>query len=415
MINQKNITQLVVGKDLDLVTSGESRADLVAGKIGVFANGLNVGKTTALVAGDTFKVTFMNVDGNIIESPEIEYSLIRNKAANDYVADTEQKTVIGFDGTSGAIEVANSSDYYIHLFRKDFSKTYGEHNLYKLVAAYKSDASATETEIADALLANAVKNLGVEKARSGVEVTKVGRLNDSTVTAANAFDNDATVVNGSKNVTVSTNLQYNTGAGTAVVGDYVRMGSVGGGTALTSSVYKIVAINSTTITLDAPVLEASGTYAAATADLEVIPSATAVAGSWGLFFESAPGKFEPGLFRYDKITFKVSLSEAFGSTPVTDLAVASKGTGTYRSVAETEWFLNGNRGETFRVAKYPVSGRTLNATVGKTYEAITLSFVNDNATSVDADVLSFITLLIYTEAESSSSVHTDLKTVFGIS
>jgi len=153
MLGQKNISHIVVGKDDDLVTSSETREDLIAGQIGVFKNGSVNGTTSALSAGDRFKVVFKDVDGNIVESPFIDYDNIVKKNSTDYVADTEQKTYVGYNGTTGSITVANSDEYYIHLDRKDSSKTWGEHTLYKLVAAYKSDASATETEIADALVA----------------------------------------------------------------------------------------------------------------------------------------------------------------------------------------------------------------------------------------------------------------------
>ena len=156
------------------------------------------------------------------------------------------------------------------------------------MAAYESDASATQTEIADALVLNAVKNFEVEKQKSGITVTKAGRINSAAVTATNDFTGDTTVVKGSKVISIAESGNNNDaavyGAGNAdlAVGDYVRIGTVGGGTALTSQVYKVTALggaktSSITATLDRPVLEASGTYAAATHDIEVIPAATAAA------------------------------------------------------------------------------------------------------------------------------------------
>jgi len=213
-------------------------------------------------------------------------------------------------------------------------------------------------------------------------------------------------------------FEYAAAGATVAVGDYLRIGSVGGGTALTSNVYKVKSVSGTTgtatVTLDIEVLEASGTYAAATSDIEVIPAATAAAADWGLMFQSEPVKFVPGLFKNQQVTFEVSLSEAFGSTLVTEATAPSKGSGTYEEVAEIEQFLIGNRGEPFRVASYPVS-RNLNATSGKTYDTIVLSYTNNNSTDLDHDVKSWASLIIFTEVESASTVNTDLKTVFGIS
>jgi len=160
MLGQKNKTHMIVGKDLALLTETQTRANLVAGKIGVFKNGsaTAIDGTTDLTTGDRFKVVYMNVDGDIIESPMYDYDLLTKKNAKNYVAGTEQKTYVGYNGTSGSIAVANSDIYHIHIMRKDWSATWGEHGSFKLAGAYESDASATQTEIADVLVLNMVKN-----------------------------------------------------------------------------------------------------------------------------------------------------------------------------------------------------------------------------------------------------------------
>ena len=516
MLGQKNKTHIVVGKDLALLTSSQTRADLAAGKIGVFKNGVSTATTDALAAGDSFKVVYMNVDSKIIESPVYNYSQLKQKNAVNYAAGTEQKSYVGYNGTTGSITAANSDIYHIHLVRKDWSSTWGEHANVKLVAAYESDATATQTEIADALVTNAARTLLNEKQKSGTTVTKVGRINAATVTAANDLVNNATVVNGSKVisssataqvatvtltgasgtaniaaaggltklVTFGTDLdttaaafvtshaaayaavgitvtsddddivftaavagtaftaptianasgdlagsvaatqanvkafQYAAGTDAVVVGDYVRIGSVGGGTALTSNVYKVAVVSGTTgtatITLDIEVLEASGTYAAATSDIEVIPAATAAAANWGLMFQSAAVKFSPGMFKYQNVTFDVTLSEDFGSTLVTENTSAYKGIGTYREVAEVEWELRGNRGEGYKVASFPVS-LNLNAQSDKTYDLIYLHFEDDSTVTLDGRSTSFHSMLIATEDASGQNPHTGLETIFGIS
>ena len=416
MLAQKNITHVAVGKDVALLTSSQTRADLTAGKIGVFLAGSATATTSALSAGNRFKVVFMNVDGKIIESPLFDYSNVVSKSATNYVADAEQKTCVGYNGTTGSIAVANSDDYYIHLFRKDYSKTWGEHTLYKLVAAYKSDASATQTEIAWNLLANAVKNLAIEKRRSGTEVTRVGIINSNAAVTTNDFAGNCVVVNGVAAMTVASSGQYATNTNVAV-GDYVRLGATTStGITVSANVYKVTAISGTTTkvyTLDRPITEPSGTYSTGTGT-EVIPAATAEAANWGLTFQSRPVKFVPGLFKNQQVTFEVSLSEAFGSTLVTDVTTPTKGVGTYEEVAEIEWFLSGNRGEPFRVASYPIT-KNLNATSGKTYDVIAFTVSNNNSTDLDHEVKSWISMNIFTEDESSATAFTDLKTILNIS
>ena len=284
MLGQKNISQIVVGKDLAPVAETETRPDLVAGKIGIFKVGSStaIDGTTDLVAGDKFKVVFMNVDGNIIESQVIAYDDIRSKVAVNYAASTEQKVFVGYNGTSGSIEVNNSDDYYIHLFRQDFSTTYGEHNLYKLAGAYASDATATQTEIADGLMVSIAKNMELEKTRSGTEVTKVGRINAAALSAGDDFDGTATVVNGTNTISVTSSGTYGTGSVVAV-GDYIRLGATSTTAVVvaTSNIYKVTAISGTTtkvFTLDKKVTEASGSYVTGSNYTQVIPAATAAAG-----------------------------------------------------------------------------------------------------------------------------------------
>ena len=421
MLGQRNKTHIIVGKDLAPLAETETRADLSAGQIGVFKNQSTtaIDGTTDLTTGDTFRVVYKTVSGDIVESPNYEYDKLLTKTAANYSASAEQKTYIGYNGTTGSIAANNSDIYHIHMIRKDWSATWGEHGSYKLVAAYESDASATETEIADALVTNAVKNFGYEKSKSGYQVTKAGRINSATVTAANGFKNtqDVTVVKGDPFVTCDTDVTYEAAGGsTLVVGDYLRIGGVGAGTALTSQVYKVTAINSTVVSLDRPVLEDSGTYTAVdgTSDIEVIPAATAAAANWGLSFESAPVKFDAGLFKFQNVTFEVSLSDAFGSTIITLDTSPSKGIGTYEEIAELEWELRGNRGEGYKVASYPVSF-VPNATSGKTYDVINLRFRDDSTETINGYSNSFHSLIIATEDESVGTIHTDLKDVLNIS
>jgi len=422
MLGQVNKTHMVVVKDIAPLAETETRADLEVGQIGVFKNGVAtaIDGTTDLTAGDQFKVVFMDVDGNIVESPLYEYDLIKTKTAAVYAAGAEQLTYIGYNGTTGSITATNSDIYTIRVLRNDWSKTWGEHGFFKFAASYESDASATQAEVADALVANMAKNFEEEKLKSGVEVTRVGMINSAAVTAANGFKNtqDVTVVNGVAAVTCTTDVTYEAAGGaTLVVGDYLRIGSVGGGTALTSNVYKVTAIDGVVVSLDRKVTEASGTYTAVdgTSDIEVIPSATAVAADYGLSLQSRPVKFVPGKFKYQNITFEVTLSDAFGSTLITEDTAAAKGVGTYKEVAEMEWECRNNGRDAHHLSdSYPVT-ENLNADSAKTYDMIVVHFENKNARRLQGYDYSFFSLVIASEDESTATVHTDLKDILNIS
>lgn len=508
-----------MGKDLALLASG-TPASLATGQVGVFKNG-NTPTTSALSAGDVFRIGYKDADGQIIFTPQIEYSNITRKVSTAYSAAAQKKVYVGYNGSTGSIVAANSDVYIMNVILRDNTTALAEHPPYEKVE-YTSDASATEKEIAEGILANALKNMtDVVKVNKKVMV-QPGLICSASVTATNDFINDATVVqnlptitsaataqvhtitlsgtSGTANVaaaggltklaTFATNLATtaanfvtshaaayaavgitltttSTGAtdgklvftaavaGTAftaptitnasgdlagsvaatqanvpaftyatssalAVGYFLRIGSVGGGTALTSEVYKVTAISGTTgtatVTLDRPVKEASGTYAAATHDIEVIPASTAenVATNWGISLTGVAQEFKAGLLKYQVIDFEVVLNEAFGSTIKTVNTTPNKGMGTYEEIAEIESFLKYNRGESYRVTDYPVS-RTLNATVGKTYDVINFDWIDTSVTTLGHGVIAYGSVMIATEDESSQTLNTSLKTVLGIS
>ena len=128
MIGQSNVTHMLVGKDLNLLAATGKRADLATGQLGVFLVGsqtaLGTGATD-LAAGDRFTIATKNSLGVIVETPVIEYDGITSKVAVDYVAPPTQRVrAIGYNGTSGSIDVIDSANYVAHIFWKDNSATF---------------------------------------------------------------------------------------------------------------------------------------------------------------------------------------------------------------------------------------------------------------------------------------------------
>jgi hypothetical protein len=351
MISQSNVTHLLVGKDLNILANTATRADLATGQIGVFLVGSKTAKTDALVAGQRFTVVTKNSNGVLVESPVIEYNGITRKANVDYAAPTQRVRVIGFNGTTGAIDEQNNANYVAHIFWYDNSKVFGYGKPVKF-AAYYSSASATQVEIAAGLTANFNKNAKAESPR----ILKAEVLINSAGVATSG--GTASVVNGSKYMTIAESAggaadaaKYNADAATLVAGDYIRLA----GTGLADPCYKIVSITGggtalATITLDTPY---QGTTSAtlAAASMEAITAALAAAADCGVKVTAlaTTGEFEPGLVHYDVTEFEIELHSDFGSTNLSSLANPFPGSGTYWEVAENEWFLKGNRGEAWRV------------------------------------------------------------------
>lgn len=417
MIAQNNATHLIVGKEVSLATTG-ARSALTTGQIGIFKNGSGVANADALVSGDGFVASIKDADGNIKSSPFIKYNNIISKSAKTYTAPTLKKVFVGYNGTSGSLAVSNSDVYILRVVLKDNTRAFFEHPLYEY-ADYNSDASATQEEIALGVLANMVKNFTSAKPRK-TPVLAVGLVNSvaGTDTSGGAF----TVVNGSPVVTTVESAgaagdaaEYNTDAAAIVVGDYIRFSAAT--EALTDEVYKVIAITgagsaAATITLDRPFAGTSGSKAANT--VSVITAAAAAAGNFGLVITALALPFKAGMFSYQVLDFEVLLNEAFGTTITTVATAPSKGTGTYQEVAELEWFLKGNRGETYRVADYPVDN-VLAATSGKTYAIVTINYKTDDTKYLDRNIAQTATLMFATETDSTGTPHANLKTVFGIS
>lgn len=408
MINQSNVTHFIVGKDDDLATTSETRDDLIAGQIGIFLVGSDTAIGTGaadLAAGNRFSICYRDAGGYLRETPVIEYNNITAKNAESTPAVETQKSVaLGFTGTTGvgSIAVTNSEDYVFHYVLDDGTKSTGRGKLTKVVA-YKSSTSATQVEIAAGLAANVIKNNV--------------RENPALIVPKVLIDNAGAVITGTGNLTAVNGGLYVTAAtdvdAVVSVGDYIRLGTVAGA-ALTDDAYRVVALDTTNeiITLDRPFQGTSATYTEANCDY--IAAVTAGSANAGLLLVAQELSYEPGIKKYAQLNIEFwKIGEGFGATTSSVVSTASKGIGTYKEIAEIEWFLRGNRGEPWRVGNYPKT-YTPDAVLGKTYQQIVFSYEDTNATTIDRTVKSFGEVYIATENESASTVHTDLKDILNI-
>jgi len=176
-------------------------------------------------------------------------------------------------------------------------------------------------------------------------------------------------VNGVSAVTFETDVTYTAGgAATLVVGDYLRIGTVGGGTALTSPVYKVTAINSLVVSLDRPVTNASGTYddIGGTSDVEVIPAAS-IGVNWGFKFTGVEAaNFNAINDTYQVTKFKIT-SSGFVTGAVTYSTKGFEGVGVGKQVAALEsyaQFLD----KSSVVGAYPQIARKQEAGLSTTYD-----------------------------------------------
>ena len=416
MIAQSNVTHMLVGKDLDMLANTGTRADLATGQLGVFKVGSKtaMGTSGSLAAGDRFTIATKNSLGVIVETPVIEYSNIRSKAAADYSAPTQRVRTIGYTGSTGSITATNSANYVVHVFYKDNSKTFGYGTPVKF-AAFAASASTSQAEIAAGLVNNFNKNFQ----RESPKLIKAEMLSANAGSATSG--GVISVTNGSKYVKIVESAgaaadagKYGGDASSLTVGDFLRIG-----TATTDPVYKIAAVSgigtaAAYLTLDTPYQGTTNASVAANA-AEAIAAADAAAAAAGVKLTALPltTGFQPGVIRYDVLDFEVELGDAFGGTVQATSAAPFAGNGTYWEVAQNEWFLKGNRGEAWRVGNYP-KNIVLEATSGKTYDITTFSYLTENATTIDRKVASFGTVMIATEVASAGGVYVSLKDLLNI-
>ena len=132
--------------------------------------------------------------------------------------------------------------------------------------------------------------------------------------------------------------------------------------------------------------------------MEVIAKASAATANAGVLLSAlaTTADFQPGVIRYDFTEFDIQLGSEVGATTQSSVTTPNLGSGTYWEVAQTEWFLKGNRGEAWRVGSYP-KNIVLEATSGKTYDQISIEYATSNARTIDRNVASFGSILIATE------------------
>jgi len=365
--SQKDYQSLLVGKAGDVTTAATTINALADGEIGIFTPaGVKLTEAAATTSTRFILAVGRGTGVAPLQTPVIDPTKVTRKGKKVTAAAAEQVDYIGYNGTSGSIEVANSTVYRASInLNQSITSNHG--GLYIKDMVYKSDASATQEEIAQGLVKSAIANFS----READQVIKFERVVDHAGTEALGAADTIVATKGSKYVTITESggvLPY-----LFVVGDYIRFG-----TAVTSPVYKITATTVTVadggvLTLDTEV-QANFAPTAGIGTCEYITAAQAAAGTWGLKLTGVAQPFSKGKLKYKKVRWTTSLStDGFGATAITKSATASEGIGTYEQIAELEWFVSGNNGEIFRMGEPNIYAQTsLVANTG--YDLIDVEF-----------------------------------------
>jgi len=374
MIAQNNVTHMYVCSNTAAVTTA---APTVARTMGMKKIGEQLCSVEAITAGDGFQILYLDANSELQVSPVLFWDNLVKVSKLAASADAAQVVAVGYNGTTGSIEVNNGGEYLLTIGYREGMKQFNK-KLYKY-GQYTADATATQYEIADGIQTTLLASI----AKDPYVMFKVEKINSGAQLNAMASAT-ATVVNGSKVVTLSEDESL-----TCPAGSFIRFGTTGAGVA---PVYKVesISVDGKTIVLDQP-------YQGTSATIVHTAVETLTEGNWGLLITAMDSNkpFEVGKWAFNPTLFDVGLSVDFGSTPVTVNTVAARGIGTYKDIAEKEWFLLGNRREAFRIAEYPIDiNSALGATSGETYTTYVAEFKEESTKTIGGTADSFITLMI---------------------
>jgi hypothetical protein len=254
-------------------------------------------------------------------------------SASRFVAAKQQVTYVGYNPSlatpAGALSASNATRYWIKVRKRDNDAANRSQPMSLFAGPIVTDSSATQEEVAYALLKNGVKNFAQEPANGYLRLEVVSNqasLTDGTATTI-------TIANGSKIGTL------NAGATTFVVGDNIRIG-----TTLTSPVYKITALSSTTITFNVAFQGDSVTAGA----IRYFTATTAASAAYGVRLTGVAAPFNVNTFRdYYANRFTVTFSDS--TVPVGSVG-AIDGNGVWQKVAMDEYMSYGFEGSNNQLA-----------------------------------------------------------------
>lgn len=331
---QNDIQRLFIGQDAAKSTGGIST--LNDGEIGIFTPaGTRVTEATAATINRFIIVKKTPSGGIPLVSGVIDKRTITRATRGLYIASADQISYIGYDGTTGSIELFNENKYHVRISIRQ-GRTSAHGGLYLKHAFYTSDANATQFEIAHNLL----KALSVEFTKEPDRIIKSEMLSDDAGAALGA--GTLSVVNGSKYIVASS------ASHALVAGDVVRIG----GTTTAIPVYVVDTVNGTEIKLTTIY---QGTTATGVAGEEL----TATTGAFGIKLTGVSQPFRVGKLDQDgqPLIFDITL-EDFGATTYRYTAPTA-GSGNERQIKSLEFFAQGNEGNYLRMGEPLVfPGRT---------------------------------------------------------
>lgn len=356
------------------------------------SNGAIATSSGTLYPASPFIQTVQRSGANLIYSDRIygdKVTMYRGKASS---AGAEQIYHVGYNGSSGSLDVSMGLDYLLTLSFNHDDMMWSEQK-----QKYTGFTTASTGSTQAGLAKDMATQLAKAYVNNSIPVTTV-MLNNGTGDAFTVASGTLTcnVAHGSNVITFNlavTNATMGAGA-------LIRLGATGSGRSVTVPCYTIKEAHPTIPNawiLDQPYMGPSNT-ALATAHMGLV---TTTGANYGLRITGKSLPFVKDFFKFKRVAFTVGIS-GFGATAVTKTQESSYGYGDGRLVAEEESFCKGFLGALNRMTvplpavnfdAVSTTSASINTTYGdaftvadQLYETVEVGYFNTNDQVITAGV-----------------------------
>ncbi len=336
VVLDKNATTTAAVNAAVAVGAVVTKDNLPDGAIVLVDAGMRRMNAGAYTAADRFRlVQGRGTTKSLMISPMLTKASTTISTSN-YRLPVQQVSIVGYNGTTGSLPAANSTDYFIKIRKNDNDAANRSQPMSLFAGPVKTDATATQEELALALVKNGIANFSDEPANNYLTFSalcdEAGAAVTGTLVNLVFTKGSREVVSDTLNVTI-TNV---------AAGDVIKVAA-----ATTSSIYKVKSVVNGTATTAAKITltyafqEETATVAKATA--RRILAAASIIAECGVRLTGVQADFNVNSFRdYYVNRFTVTFSDE--STTVTTTG-ARTGSGVWQQVAMDEYMSYGFEGE----------------------------------------------------------------------
>lgn len=375
----KNSYNVLIGKSVARTASVQitdpsaSSTYIADGEI-VVLNHLDQPLTAGQTISDSPFIRLVQRSGSqLIFSARIDGQRVMSYKGKSGAAAQEQIYVLGYNGTSGSIDLTTAAKLLKITFKHD-QRIWSEQPFRRVYQSSGTTQVRVATDMATIMNQDSLPALmGTGAAGSWISAEILCNNAGTAITGTGTI----TVRKGSAVITAGTDIDA-----VMAVNDYIRINS----TATTGSMYKIISMDTTanTATLNMPYQGASATVAEASN--EYVTAANMATAACGIKMTGLPltsGIPPYSRFEYSKVAFIVHPGDGFGSTDLTKTQEMSLGNGVFEQVRQIEYMsikFEGAQNES--VHPLPTALRDLDAVSGTLYDTISISYADASDMSV---------------------------------